>query len=309
MIFFAAESNNEIDLAYYKLNRMLESGPIYKTFLWPLDLTEIKDNSFGCLIDYISTEFISLNELQNITCKLDSIILVEACLKIVFSFYRMNLLGVCFQSIDPAKILINPLYGDVIICNIDNVVCYGEITNLYDMPQYMAPDIIMEEAYPNTYTDRFSLSALLFLILCMGHPFEGNNWVVPCITPTIEKNIYGYKAVFIFDPRDASNRPVKGIHNNVVKRWELLPSYLQDIFIEAFSRKSITNVNYRVGYLRWMKALARFRNDIVLCTHCGNEIIISDDSAIFCDKCKGLYEKKNTIKFHDYSIPITKKVE
>ncbi len=38
---------------------------------------------------------------------------------------------------------------------------------------------------------------------------------------------YGKDPVFIYDPNNASNRPVNGVHDNVIKLWKIYPGLYQ----------------------------------------------------------------------------------
>lgn len=47
--------------------------------------------------------------------------------------------------------------------------------------------------------------------------------------------LYGTHPVFIFDPNDKSNRPVKGYQDNALIYWDLYPQNLRDLFTQAFT--------------------------------------------------------------------------
>ena len=57
------------------------------------------------------------------------------------------------------------------------------------------------------------------------------------MTEQRQKRYYGESPVFIADPKNASNRPVKGVHNNFLMRWPQMPVYIQNTFIKAFSKE------------------------------------------------------------------------
>ena len=104
----------------------------------------------------------------------------------------------------------------------------------------MAPEIVLGQKMPDKATDRFSLALLLFMLACKAHPLEGAGATPPCMTPSIEKQIYGSKPVFIFDPTDKSNRPIRGVHVNAINMWPELPDYLRNAFERAFSKDAMT---------------------------------------------------------------------
>ena len=297
------------DAFYENLKRNTEKGSPDKAFLWPEAVTEKADGSFGYIMNLRPDGY---NELTNVLVTSGGggftsfKAVVEAGIKIVSAFRILHVRGYSYQDMNSGNFFINPKSGDVLICDNDNVAPNGTYTGIIGTPQYMAPEIVMGRAKPDTHTDEFSLAVVLFMLLCASHPLEGEHWVVPCLTPEIEKRLYGSDALFIFDPNDPANRPVKGVHNNVLRRWDFLPQYLKDVFLDAFSREAIINPNKRVRELNWLKALVRFQSDIVRCPACGNEIFITNASSTHCDRCNELYEVRHTLKLYEYSVTAAK---
>ena len=41
--------------------------------------------------------------------------------------------------------------------------------------------------------------------------------------------------LFVFDPDDESNRPVPGVHDNVVVIWPALPLFVRRLFTRSFT--------------------------------------------------------------------------
>lgn len=55
--------------------------------------------------------------------------------------------------------------------------------------RYIAPEIVLGKNMPNSYSDRFSMTVILFMLFCIDHPFEGMNVVrYPCMTEEIERD-------------------------------------------------------------------------------------------------------------------------
>ena len=294
---------------YENLKKNTEKGSPDKAFLWPEAVTEKTEGSFGYIMNLRPDGY---NELTNVLVTSGGggfssfKAVVEAGIKIVSAFRILHVRGYSYQDMNSGNFFINPKSGDVLICDNDNVAPNGIYTGIVGTPQYMAPEIVMGKATPDTHTDEFSLAVVLFMLLCASHPLEGEHWIVPCLTPDIEKRLYGSDALFIFDPEDASNRPVKGVHNNVLRRWDFLPQYLKDVFLDAFSHEAVTNPNKRIKELNWLKALVRFQSDIVRCPSCGNEIFITDASSTCCDRCSQLYKVQHTLKLYEYSVTAAK---
>lgn len=297
------------DLFYKNLVKNAEKGSPDPAFLWPITATEQVDGSFGYIMDLRTEGYYELCDFTLAKVTFTSFkAATEACIRIVSAFRLLHNSGYCYQDMNDGNFFINPKTGDVRICDNDNITANKTDTFILGTPRYMAPEIVVSggREKPNTQTDRFSLAVVLFMILCMNHPLEGKHWLVPCLTPAMEKKLYGSDAVFIFDRDDDSNRPVKGVHDNVLQRWKYMPSYIQDAFFTAFSKEAIHNPARRLRELDWLKVLVRFQSDIVRCPHCRNEVFIQDASDTRCDDCGRTVEVKHTLKLADYSITAAK---
>ena len=105
------------------------------------------------------------------------------------------------------------------------------------------------------YSDRYSLSVILFMLFYGNHPLEGAKVLgCPCMTEKHEKEFYGSKALFIYDENDKSNLPVRGVHSNVIKRWPVLPKILKEQFQHEFSQECLKEPQKRLIEQQWQKA-------------------------------------------------------
>ena len=309
--WFKADAWKKPEAVYENLRNNINRGsPAEGVFLWPVDITEWDDGTFGYVMDLRPKEYIEFTDVlvsdggggfKSFKA------IVEVCIQIVSAFRLLHNAGYSYQDMNSGNFFINPVTGDVMICDNDNVAPNGTNMGVIGTPQYMAPEIVAADAKPSTHTDEFSLSVVLFMLLCGNHPLEGKHWTVPCLTPDIEKKLYGTNPIFVFDPDDKDNRPVKGVHNNVIARWDYLPKYVQDKFIAAFSQEAIKNPNRRLKELDWLKVLVRFQSDIVRCPHCKNEIFTINAQSTKCDGCGKMYEVKNALELRDYSVPAARK--
>lgn len=296
-------AGNNPDAFYESLKRNVDKGSPDKAFLWPEAVTERMEGSFGYIMDLRPDGYFELSEFMLARdVKFSSFkAAVEACIQIVTAFRKLHNIGYSYQDLNDGNFFINPRTGDVLICDNDNVAPNGTNMGIIGKPRYMAPEIVFQHVLPNTQTDRFSLSVILFLILCMNHPLEGKKSLVACLTPQDAEKLYGSEAVFICDPQDASNAPVKGIHSNVIARWGCMPNYIKDAFVKAFSKQAIKEPGRRSRELDWLKVLVRFRSDIVRCS-CGNEVFINNASTTQCDCCRKPMVVNHLIKLPEYSI-------
>ena len=292
---------------YENLKRNVDQGSPDKAFLWPDAVTEKAEGSFGYIMDLRPEGYHELSEFMLARdVKFSSFkAAVEACIKTVSAFRILHNNGYSYQDLNDGNFFINPKTGDVLICDNDNVAPNGTSMGVIGKPRYMAPEIVTGDALPNSQTDRFSLAVILFLILCMNHPLEGKKSLVPCLTPKEAEKLYGSEALFICDPTDKSNAPVKNIHTNVIARWGFMPDYIKEAFLKAFSQQAIKEPGRRLKELDWLKVLVRFRSDIVK-HDCGNEVFIKDASTTRCDGCGKPLTISHVIKLPDYSITAAK---
>lgn len=296
---------------YENIENNILKGPPDDSFLWMQDLTEWNDGSFGYVMDVIPSGYYELTKylLKRVKYKdrdgksRDGFrswkVVVDAALKIVKGFRLLHNRGQSYQDLNDGNFFINPESGDVLIGDNDNVAPNGDNLGILGKPRYMAPEVVRGNNLPDTASDRYSLSVILFLLLCHGHPLEGER--LPYVmTPEWSKKIYGTQPIFIFDPENGLNRPNIGSHKPVIDLWTCLPSYLKELFIRAFSGES-TIKKRRVTEFEWLKALTRFRSDIVRCP-CNNEIFTENSVSITCEKCGSRIQLPNIIQFDDYTV-------
>ena len=293
------------------LKNNIQRGAPNKAFIWPLDFVADCDDSFGYIMDLRPEGYYEISDFMLARAKFTSFkTIVDSCLKIVTAFRALHAIGYSYQDLNDGNFFINPTNGDVLICDNDNVAPDGTNMGVIGKPRYLAPEIVVGNGavLPNVRTDLFSLSIILFLVLCMNHPLEGKRWVeAPCMVSPYTDRIYGSQALFIFDPNDKSNeipKNVKGL-GNALKRWPYLPPYIKDIFLKAFSQETIKNPNRRLREIEWLKALVRFRSEIIKCS-CGNEVFMNESNTVKCDGCGKPHKTANLLKVPEYSFIATR---
>lgn len=283
-----------------------EKGAPSSAFLWPMDITEWKNGTFGYIMDLRPKDYFELSEYMLRTVSFPSFkIAIDATLNIVTAFRLLHNKGFSYQDLNDGNFFINPKNGKVLICDNDNVAPAGVETGILGKPGYMAPEIVMCKGKPDKLSDRFSLSVILFILICSNHPLEGKRALEPCLTPALQEKLYGTEALFIMDETNRDNAPDPMIHKNVLAIWSYLPTYLKDIFHLAFSTESLQNPNKRPKELDWIKVLVRFRSEIIAC-HCGNENFSDNGTLTTCDGCKSTLTSPLKIEFTDYNIPVAK---
>ena len=294
--------NNEFSTKDQKnaIKSLVNMGPpknsAGKRFVWPLDVATVSScNQFGYLMPLIDTKiYAQLGEIQSGKRQQPNAkSLCEIGYQLANSYRALHLTGCCYRDISGGNLVFNPETGDVLICDNDNVGVNGHSScQIQGTMEYMAPEIIMGKADPSTDTDLYSLAILLFNIWMWHHPMHGDHecsihvWDLPA-----KKRIYGENPLFIFDPRNFSNRPNDPDYGTVRKRWQFCPNALKQAFIKSFSvglnepGKRITEGEWQSLFLQLQDGILRCQTCnaeniwdetalVVKCWHCGSELII-----------------------------------
>ena len=295
---------------YENLKNNVQIGSPASCFLWPQDSVVSKEyRSFGYIMDLRPSEYIGMPKFL-LKQRFDSFqARANAMINIVNGFRILHNQGFSYQDLNDGNFFINPHNGDVLICDNDNVSYPGYSTGILGKSRYMAPEIVLGQKMPDKATDRFSLALLLFELACKAHPLEGAGATPPCMTPSIEKKIYGSNPVFIFDPTNASNRPIRGVHVNAIRMWPQLPDYLRNAFERAFSKDAMTYkpetksyAGARIIERDWLIILTQFRNSIVPCS-CKNEEFVSNGNFV-CTSCGKRLPIASSIKTARHTVPV-----
>lgn len=236
-----------------------------KAFLWPLMLTQKRDNSFGYVMQLRPSNYREFGDFLLAKTRFSSVsAMLNAAFQICDGFYHLHLCGYSYQDLNDGNFFIDPLTGDVLICDNDNVTAQGKNLGIRGKMRYMAPEVVLGKL-PDKYSDYFSLAVILFLLFFRNHPLEGARVLqVPCMTEKGEKKYYGSNALFIYDSKNQENLPVRGVHQNVIKLWPLYPDILRDAFIKNFSQNLLRESSQRWMESRWEKLLVELRNRLVI---------------------------------------------
>lgn len=262
---------------YANLNNNILNGAPSDAFLWPKALTERQNGSYGYIMDLRPSNYFEFGNFlmaKKVFASFEA--MLAAAMKICNGFMMLHRFGYSYQDLNDGNFFIDPKTGDVLICDNDNVMPQGEQSGIMGKARYMAPEVVAG-GIPDKYSDRFSLAVILFMLFYANHPLEGAKVVAcPCMTEAYEKKFYGNEAVFVYNPSDKSNLPVRGIHQNVIRRWPVLPAILRDTFIREFSDEMLHNPHKRMIEQNWEKLIATLRDKLVICPHCHEETFIEE---------------------------------
>jgi len=261
------------------IETLVGKGTPTQRFLWPEVLvTKPGEPGFGYLMGLRPAAFKGLVDL--VTRRVEPSFRAKATLgyELSDSFCQLHSRGLCYRDISFGNVFFDPATGAILVCDNDNVaVDDGAMHGVAGTAKFMAPEVVRGDNAPSTQTDQFSLAVLLFYIFIINHPLEGGREAaIRCLDIPAMKDLYGDHPVFIFDPKDESNHPVTGIHDNANDFWPLYPTFLKDKFTQSFT-KGMREPHERVRDSEWRGIMIRLRDSIFPCRHCGRENFYHED--------------------------------
>lgn len=300
------------DSFYQNLESNINAGSPSDAFLWPKHLTRKIDGYYGYVMDlrpdgyyefgnFLVPQSPKGQKFHSFTA------MVNAALKICEGFKFLHLKGYSYQDLNDGNFFINPDTGDVYICDNDNVMAQGSHSGIAGKAHYMAPEVVAG-AKPDKYSDRLSLSIILFRMFFLDHPFDGERVSkCPCLTDDLDRKFFGSEATFMFDPSKSNNKPVRGIHTNAIRRWPIFPQFFKDAFTQEFGEEKLQRAkNTRMLEQAWENILLKLRDNIVICPVCGEETLIDGENGRFsCVNCGKSFPVSKTIKLNNRTFYLT----
>lgn len=290
-----------------------KGAPDKSVFLWPEDITEWKDHTFGYVMPLRPDGYYEVGDYLLTKVRFSSMkTVIDAALNIVNAYRILHNNGYCYQDLNDGNFFINPRNGAVLICDNDNVAPDGTHTGIVGKPGYIAPEIIVganekdpsRRRMPDTYSDRFSMSIIIFMLFCLTRPLEGRRTLAPR-TEKLMEEVYGSDVHFIMDDiKHPQYGPDRDAQKNVFVFWDALPGYVREFFSKAFSQRAISTPGARPTELDWLQVLVRFRSEIITC-QCGVEVLTENGQPTTCSKCGKKIDIPFKLSFsgNNYSIP------
>lgn len=304
--YFGNKLNNA-DKFYRNIQNNIKQGTPTGAFLWPLEITEYFEGSFGYLMELRPPEYKDFSLFLLAKVHFTNIeALINTALCITNGFRELHNRGYSYQDLNDGNFFVNPKTGDVLICDNDNVAPYGENLGIAGKCRYMAPEVVMGQKRPDSHTDRFSLAVVLYMLLFLNHPLEGKRTMCPCLTEELERKFYGSDPVFVWDPANDANRPVRGVHTNEIKLWPLYPAFVRKTFEKAFSHEVMVgnDTTHRVIEKEWQEVFTTLRDLTIKCS-CGSETFIDpSQQSCRCINCGKSIERPPILKVKKYHVAL-----
>ncbi|MFV0418324.1 MAG: helix-hairpin-helix domain-containing protein [Dysgonomonas sp.] len=139
----------------------------------------------------------------------------QICIRISRAVKRLHAAGLAHSDLSYKNVLIDPTSGSASIIDIDGLVVPGKFPpDVLGTPDFIAPEVIATKhlpiedparKLPSIATDRHALAVMIYMYLLYRHPLRGGK-VNDLDSAKDEELSMGTKALFIENPKDASNR-------------------------------------------------------------------------------------------------------
>jgi hypothetical protein len=126
-----------------------------------------------------------------------------------------------------------------------------------------------------------------------------------CLTEAVERELYGTNPIFVYDPNNDTNRPVRGVLNNVINAWRVQPEFLKKAFIDDFTVVA-KDPDRRMEDNQWLKLFVRLKGELIGCLNCKTRgfagIFKKTDDALICPACGHSHRLPKEIAPHGYPV-------
>lgn len=292
------------DEMYDNIKMLYENGCPSDAFLWPIEVTELYEESYGYIVRKMDNSLQSLGDILTGKASFDTYkAQVECSINLIAAFIKLYEKNLCYFVFSPDMLWVDCTTGKITLTACEMITSDGEMLYKHAYsPSLEAPEIFEGDMVPTKNSNNFSLAIMIFMMWFQGHPFEGLKSLVSCMTCERQKDIYGFGAVFVFDEENTSNKPVKSIHSNMIAQWNGTPNFIKECFARMFAHESIEDPNKRPNAQFLLETLLRYRSSLATCS-CGNEVVF-DNAEITCDGCNSKLNATYWLKKQEYELPL-----
>jgi serine/threonine protein kinase len=257
---------------YTAITNLIRRGRPSPSFLWPIEITNRIGSGFGYIMPLREKRFASMIDIVRRKVEPSFRSISTVGYRLADSFLDLHSKGFCYCDISWGNVFLDPVTGDIAICDNDNVIPAGEKPAILGTPDFIAPEVVRQEKDPSGETDKFSLAVLLFYLFYIDHPLKGQREAnIKCFDLDARALLFGREPIYIFDPLNSSNRPVPGIHDNAIAFQKVYPGFLKKKFEQSFTHGLSDKLHARVTENEWKLVMARLYDSIYYCSYCTAE--------------------------------------
>lgn len=282
------------------LRFLIRSKPPSRAFLFPREEVSFPDGSFGYLMPLIPSDFISLEKahydgLLTMTAKLKTMISLSAAMR---SLHHERLY---YGDLSLANVYVNPKTFAVLLIDCENIAPNGASAPVKGTGEFIAPEVLRNECDVSISSDLHALAVLLFELLVCNHPFHGKRY--DYLLEYDQKQAFMSKPVFIFHPQNKSNACK---NKDTSSRWNLLPSYIQQLFENTFVT-GLDSPSQRTTAKAWAEACLHYLVEGVQCrcgAHLSRSILSLRDGYATCPFCKLCFRMPSALRVNSYLVTL-----
>ena len=172
--WYKSAPSSSPDKFYKNLRKNADDGAPAPMFIWPEYVTQYEQGSFGYIMKLRPEGYYEFGQFLIARQRFVNVgALLTTAIEICEAYKALHAKGLSYQDLNDGNFFINPKTGHVLICDNDNAFPNGEKSGILGKARYMAPEVVTGQRMPDAYTDKFSMSLILFLVIYMNHPFEG----------------------------------------------------------------------------------------------------------------------------------------
>lgn len=254
-----------------RLQLAIDRGAPSPHFLWPQELVaDPAGRRFGYVMRLKREDMVKVQALFSQQVRPSFRCAAYAGWQLTEALFALHAKGLAYQDLNAGNVFVDPERGAVEVCDNDNVDIDGAPSVMGGVMEFQAPEVVLRRAGPSRATDLHSLAVMLFRMLHAGHPLLGARELAHAnlADPAVMRRLYGSEPLFVFDPADASNRPLPERHGPVLGHWAIYPQPLRDLFTRAFTA-GLHDPAARVQESEWRRGLRLLHDSVLSCTACG----------------------------------------
>jgi eukaryotic-like serine/threonine-protein kinase len=245
---------------------LVDIGSPHPAFTWPIDTVMSEEMpGFGLVMPLPAPGLEALGQVLSRVESPSFPVLISIGRQLVSAFEGLHEAGMCYRDIGLGTILVDADQGQIALVDMDAIAPYHSERHFGSTSPFMAPEVVRGEAPVSWRSDRHSLAVLLFFLFMHGHPLDGTRTDPDTGDESeVALRAFGLEPVFVFDPRDDSNRPVPG--DQVLTWWPIYPRFVRALFEQAFTAGLADPTAGRVTEDQWLAALERLADCVATCS-------------------------------------------
>ena len=260
-------------------------------FIWPIESLSFEDSEgFGYLMPLVDTDkFVTPHQIFDRQVKQPKLLMLcRISRRLVAALDTLHASGLAYCDINQGNIMVDPINGEIVIYDNDNIIINNANTLILGVHEYMAPEVALGQSMPNAESDLYSAAILLYYLWMWEHPMYGKATdQIRSLDIVAKEKIYAETPLFVFHPEDNSNTAhdvdILATH---VARWDrMCPPKLQAMFTETFVN-GVHEPSKRTRLPDWQRAFLELEANTPTCSCGAMNLWDGISTPLICWKCQ-----------------------